>query len=184
MLTYTTSETEATPFSLDNSMLDMAVGYKEKIPFRFSEDMNFFRRLTENGIVIYGRKTLGSFPNGNPLPNRENWVLTSQKIEIPGALVFHRVNEILDSLAKFKTTSNVWVIGGASVYEQLLPYCSIIYRTVVFNDKNPQPADAFFKIPDSFVLTDAEADRTVHCRFAVYENSNVRSLRKGAEHEP
>jgi len=98
-------------------------------PIVIPEDRKHFRELTEGGTIIVGRKTLEDFPGGKPLPDRENIVLTSQDIEIEGAAVVHSVEEVMKLV---KDKPKVFVVGGASVYAQLVPYCDRIYLTKIF----------------------------------------------------
>ena len=108
-----------------------AIGYQNKLLNSIPEDMKFFRETTTGNVVVMGRKTLESFPNGRPLKNRTNVVLTRQKdYEVPGAVVVHSVEEALEYLKDFRS-ENIYVIGGASIYEQMLPYCDVAHVTVM-----------------------------------------------------
>lgn len=98
-------------------------------PIIIPEDRKRFRELTEGGTVIVGRRTLEDFPEGKPLPNRENIVLTHQDIQIEGATVVHSIQEALELV---KDRPKAFVIGGASVYSALVPYCERIYLTKIF----------------------------------------------------
>ena len=74
-----------------------AIGYQNKLLNSIPEDMKFFRETTTGKVVVMGRKTLESFPNGRPLKNRVNIVITNQKdYQVPGAIVLHSVEEALD----------------------------------------------------------------------------------------
>ena len=108
-----------------------AIGYQNKLLNSIPEDMKFFRETTTGKVVVMGRKTLESFPNGRPLKNRTNVVITRQKgYEVPGAVVVHSVDEAMDYLKNFKS-EDIYVIGGASIYEQMLPYCDVAHVTVM-----------------------------------------------------
>ena len=108
-----------------------AYGYQNKLLNSIPEDMKFFRETTTGNVVVMGRKTLESFPNGRPLKNRTNVVITRQKdYEVPGAVVVHSVEEALEYLKDFRS-ENIYVIGGASIYEQMLPYCDVAHVTVM-----------------------------------------------------
>lgn len=98
-------------------------------PIVIPEDRKRFKELTEGGTIIVGRKTLEDFPGGKPLPNRENIVLTRQNIEIEGATVAHSLQEVLELV---KDKPKVFVVGGAQVYDALLPYCERLYLTKIF----------------------------------------------------
>lgn len=100
-----------------------SIGKDGDLLVRIPEDLKRFKELTMGHPVIYGRKTLDTFPNGMPLPGRRNMVL-SRIPNIPGAEVFHSLNSLL-TVAQ----NDSFVIGGASVYRQLLPYCDEVYVT-------------------------------------------------------
>jgi len=117
------------------------IGKSGKLLVSIPEDMKFFRKMTTGKTVICGRKTLESFPGGKPLPNRRNIILTHQKdFAVPGALVVHTPEEAMKAAADEKP-EDVFVIGGASVYKQLLPYCDTAYVTKI---DYAYEADAYF----------------------------------------
>ena len=105
-----------------------------------SADLKRFRQLTSGKTVILGRKTLATFPGGRPLKNRTNLILSTGSIEVEGAEVFPSLSALLKRL-KECDLSQVSVIGGASVYEALLPYCEKAYVTKTL--LTPE-ADTFF----------------------------------------
>lgn len=108
-----------------------AIGNKGKLLVSIPEDMKFFRETTTNNVVIMGKNTLLSFPNGMPLKNRVNIVLTSDKnFTAKDAIIVHDMEEALLELKKYNT-ENVYVIGGSSVYEQMLEYCDTAYVTYI-----------------------------------------------------
>lgn len=107
------------------------IGYQNKLLISIPDDMKFFRETTSGNVVIMGKKTLLSFPNGRPLKNRENIVITHDKnFECDGATIVHSVEEALEAAKKFDT-KNVYVIGGGSIYEQMLPYVDTAYVTYI-----------------------------------------------------
>ncbi len=117
---------------------DWGIGANGTQPVALSADRKFFRETTKGAMVIVGRKTLGDFPGGKPLPNRVNVVLTRGDAQIPGVEVCHSTEEAA-KLAK--TAEKAMVIGGGSVYKQMLPYCDGAYITKV----HATPAsDTFF----------------------------------------
>ena len=105
-----------------------------------SADLKRFRQLTSGKTVILGRKTLATFPGGRPLKNRTNLILSGSGISVEGAEVFPDIPALLERL-KDCDLANVSVIGGASVYEALLPYCEKAYITKTL--LSPE-ADTFF----------------------------------------
>lgn len=101
------------------------------------EDLKRFRALTSGHTVILGRKTLATFPGGRPLKNRRNLILSRTAGFRPeGAEVFSSVEELVR-----QADQDAFVIGGASVYEQLLPYCDTAYITKIHA---AFPADTYF----------------------------------------
>jgi dihydrofolate reductase len=111
------------------------IGNRLKIPWNLSEDFKWFKKMTTGQIVVMGRKTFESI--GKPLPNRLTIVLTRTQRSIPGVQTVADLNEIdLDH-----TTRNVFICGGAQVYEQALPLCSDLYLTLV---KRVVEGDTFF----------------------------------------
>ena len=107
-----------------------AIGYKGDLLIRISADLKRFKELTTGNAVIMGYNTLLSLPGGRPLKNRTNFVLYPTDIEIEGATVIHGIDEAVDVAAEIKD-KDVFVIGGASVYNQLLPYCDTAYITKI-----------------------------------------------------
>ena len=118
-----------------------AIGYKGKLLNSIPEDMKFFRETTTNKVLIMGRKTLESFPNGLPLKNRVNIVITGNKdYKVKDAIVVHSIEEALKEAGKYPS-EDVYVIGGDSIYRQMLPYCSKAHVTKI---DFAYQADTFF----------------------------------------
>lgn len=117
------------------------IGKDNKLLVSIPADMKFFRTTTAGKVVIMGRKTLESFPNGLPLKNRVNIVITGNKAyKAKDAVVVHSIEEACKEAEKYPA-DDVYVIGGDSVYRQMLPYCSRAYVTKI--DYTYQ-ADTFF----------------------------------------
>lgn len=96
-----------------------AIGYKNKLLVSIPDDMKFFRQTTTGKVVVMGRKTLESFPNGQPLKNRVNIVLTGDKnYKVKDAIVVHDLDELHKELEQYNS-EDVYVIGGESIYRQL-----------------------------------------------------------------
>ena len=117
---------------------DWGIGKDGTQPVALSADRKFFRETTRGAMVIVGRKTLADFPGGKPLPGRENVVITRQQAEIPGVTVCHSPEEAAELAA---SQPKAFVIGGGSVYRQMLPFCTNAYVTKVH--ACPQ-SDTFF----------------------------------------
>ena len=95
------------------------------------DDMKFFRETTTGKVVVMGRKTLESFPNSKPLPNRVNIVLTRDaKYEAKGAIIVHSKEELNEELKKYNS-DDIYVIGGESIYRLMLDECDRAFVTYV-----------------------------------------------------
>jgi dihydrofolate reductase len=116
------------------------IGKDGKLLVSISADLKRFRQLTTGKTVILGRKTLGTFPGGRPLKNRTNLILSGSAASIEGADVLPSLEALFERLRECDL-SQVSVIGGASVYRALLPYCDRAYITKTF--LTPE-ADTFF----------------------------------------
>lgn len=118
-----------------------AIGLKNKLLVRIPDDQRFFREMTTQKVVVMGRKTLDSFPNGLPLKNRVNIVLTRNPgYDGKGARIVGSVEELLAVLKEYRS-EDIYVIGGETIYRQLLPYCDTAYVTKI---DYAYEADAYF----------------------------------------
>ena len=118
---------------------DWGIGRNGKMMHNIPEDMKFFRSKTLGRTVVMGRKTLESFPGQTPLKNRINIVLSKNKhYKKQDAMVF---NTIEDAMLEMKKHKEVYIIGGAMIYEQFLPYCKEAYVTKINHDYS---ANEFF----------------------------------------
>lgn len=148
------------------------IGYGNKLLVSIPSDMKFFRQTTTGKVVVMGRKTLESFPNGLPLKNRTNIVLTGNRAyDGKGAVVVHSYDELSEELKKYDT-EDVYVIGGESIYKMLLPECDTVYVTKI--DRAFQ-ADTFFPDldgMDEWEMTEEGEEQTcfdLEFRFTKYE---------------
>ena len=107
---------------------DWGIGCCGTQPIALSADRKFFRETTRGAMVIVGRRTIEDFPRKKPLPGRVNVALTRTEKEIPGFTVCSSPEEAVE-LAK--TAERAMVIGGGSVYRQMLPYCDTAIITKV-----------------------------------------------------
>lgn len=130
-----------------------AIGYRNRLLYFISADLKRFKALTTGHTVIMGRKTFESLPKG-PLPNRRNIVLSRRPgLRIDGAEVFATLDAALATCA---ADEDIFIIGGASLYEQALPLAHRLCLTHI--DALPSEADAFFPAyaPDEWRLTASE----------------------------
>lgn len=120
------------------------IGYQNKLLFWLPNDLKRFKALTTGNTIIMGRKTFESLPKG-ALPNRRNVVLSSHADTCyPGAEVFTSLEEAIKSCKK---DEQVYIIGGASVYQQALPFADALCLTEV--DAEAPHVDAYFPEVDS-----------------------------------
>ncbi len=118
-----------------------AIGIKNKLLVRIPDDMKRFQRMTIGKVVVMGRKTLESFPGGQPLKERVNIVLSENRgYQVKGAVTVHDMEELSRELEQYKS-EDIFIIGGGSIYRQLLNWCDTAYITKI--DYTYQ-ADAWF----------------------------------------
>ncbi len=118
-----------------------AIGNKNKLLVSIPADMKQFRERTTGHVVVMGRKTLESFPAGAPLKNRTNIVLTAnQSYKAKDAIIVHTKEELLETLKEYNS-DDIFVIGGQSIYEMMLPYCDTAYVTKI---DHAYQADTYF----------------------------------------
>ena len=117
------------------------IGNKGELLISMPADMKMFREETTGNAIVLGRKTMETFPGGKPLPNRDNIVLSRKSdLKIPGATVVHDISELMEVLKQYDS-NRVYVVGGETIYEQLLPYCDTVHVTKV---DRAYEADAHF----------------------------------------
>lgn len=137
-----------------------AIGKNNKMMWSIPADMRYFREKTTGHVVVMGRKTLESFPGGLPLKNRTNIVLTrDKKYRAVDAVIVHSQEELLERLKDY-ASEEIFVIGGESVYRQLLPYCDTAYVTKI---DYAYEADTYFpnldKLPE-WQMTEVSEEQT------------------------
>ncbi|MEA4965295.1 MAG: dihydrofolate reductase [Oscillospiraceae bacterium] len=148
------------------------IGLQGRLLFTISADLRRFRRLTEGKTVILGRKTLQTFPGGRPLKNRRNLILSgSPDYAVDGAEVAHGLADLKAALSPDEEAA---VIGGASVYELLLPYCAAARVTMTLQTV---PADRFFPDLDRLpgwirtAASEVQEENGLRFRYLDYENT-------------
>ena len=126
------------------------IGDQNSIPWYVPEDLMNFKKTTSDEVIIMGRKTFESLPNG-ALKNRVNIVLTKKYLDYENDtnnqntnLIFTDMNHVVDILKEYQNQNQnkkIFIIGGAEIYKLFFDYCSIIHLTIVYNDSK---GDAFF----------------------------------------
>lgn len=149
-----------------------AIGLGNKLLVSIPADMKFFRQTTTGKVVVMGRKTLESFPGGQPLKNRTNIVITRDaNYKVKDGIVVSTIEEALEELKKYKD-EDIFVIGGESIYRQMLPYCKTAFVTKI---DHAYDADTFFQNldeMDDWKLTGISEEQTyfdLEYVFARYE---------------
>ena len=140
---------------------DWGIGANGTQPIALSADRKFFRETTRGATVIVGRRTIEDFPGKKPLPGRVNIALTRSGQPIPGFTVCASPQEALETAGE----ERVMVIGGGSIYKQMLPYCDTAYITKVH--ACPE-SDTFF--PN----LDESPDWEVACESEIMEENGLR----------
>ncbi len=151
-----------------------AIGKNGSLLVSIPEDMKLFRSETTGKVVVMGRKTLESFPGGNPLKNRTNIVITANPdYRKEGVTVCHSVEETLNELKQYDD-EDIFIIGGETIYRQFLPYCSVAHVTKI---DFAYEADTYFPNLDedeNWCVTQSSDEKTyfdLEYYFLKYENA-------------
>lgn len=134
-----------------------AIGNKGQLLISIPADHKMFRQETLGKVVVLGRKTLETFPQGLPLDNRTNIILSRKAdYKVKNAIIVHDREELLKAVEDYNT-DDVYIIGGASVYEQFLDLCD---TAIVTHLDREYVADAFFpnldKDPEWEMVSESE----------------------------
>ena len=134
-----------------------AIGLRGELLVRIPNDQRHFRMETMGKVIVYGRKTLATLPQGLPLGGRTNLILSrNAAYRVKGAQIVHSLEELFESLSQYDTR-DVYVVGGGSVYRQLLPYCDVAHITKI--DRSYE-ADCYFpdldRLPEWEITRDSE----------------------------
>ena len=152
-----------------------AIGCKNKLLVSIPADMKFFRETTVGKVVVMGRKTLESFPNGMPLKKRTNIVLTHDKTyKVPDAILVHSMEELHEELKKYPS-EDIYVIGGETIYKQLLDECDVAHITKIDYEFE---ADAYFpnldELPDWKITQDSEEQTYFDLEYYFYKYERIK----------
>ena len=152
-----------------------AIGNKNQLLIRIPNDHKHFREETLGKVVVLGRKTLETFPQGQPLAKRTNIILSKDKnYKVKDAIVVHSIEELLEELKNY-ADEDIYIIGGDSVYRQMLPYCNVAHVTKI---DHAYEADAFFPNLDAdeeWEITASSDEQTyfdIAYEFLKYERKN------------
>ena len=127
------------------------IGKENKLPWKMPADLAYFKKVTLNNTVIMGRKTFESI--GRPLPQRQNIILTKNpdelKKQFPDLQIVNSIHTAIQ-LAEYP----IFIIGGSSIYQELLPFANVIYLTLIKADFD---GDCFFpELDNSWKVTSRE----------------------------
>ncbi|MCI5752611.1 MAG: dihydrofolate reductase [Oscillospiraceae bacterium] len=133
------------------------IGLNNDLIYSIPEDKKYFRSMTLGKVIVMGRKTLESMPNGKPLPKRRNVVLSrNPDYSAEDVEICHSFEE-LSALLKDVPDEDIFIIGGAEIYHEFLPRCNTAYITWVEGEKQ---ADKFFpeidKMPEWKLVSQSE----------------------------
>lgn len=113
--------------------LNFGIGNEGDLPWpKNSRDMQWFRDNTKGYVVLMGRTTWESI-GSKPLPGRVNIVVTSKDLNGPEFTIHGEMKNIVDTVKSRYPDLHIWIIGGADIYEQAIPYCDKLYLTVINN---------------------------------------------------
>ncbi len=153
------------------------IGKNNDLLYNIKGDMAYFRQQTLNKVVFMGEKTFLSFPNQQPLKNRINIVLSDNpNFDVQGCTVVHSLPELFNELKNYKD-EDVYLIGGASMYNLLLPYCTRAYITKIDAYK---PADRFLtnidQLKNWIIENESETftEGGYRYKFVTYKNLDVK----------
>lgn len=157
-----------------------AIGSKGGLLVRIPNDHKKFRQETTNKVVVLGRKTLETYPQGMPLQNRTNIILSKNTdYRVKDAIVVHSKEELLEELSKYQD-DEIYIIGGESVYRMMLPYCDTAHVTKI---DHTYEADAYFPNldeMDEWEITNDSEEQTyfdIAYQFVKYERKTQKGER-------
>ena len=166
--------------SILNCDKEFGIGKRNGLLFSLPKDMKFFRETTLNHVVCMGENTLLSFPGAKPLRNRVKVVLSQDPTHnYEGVINVHTFEEFLKVVHEYSLKEDVYIIGGASIYNQTLPYVDKVLLTKVDADGG---AEVFFNNLDeneNFECVEESApliDNGLTIKFTTYVNKNKQEI--------
>ena len=156
------------------------IGKRNGLLFYLPLDMKFFRTTTSGHVVAMGENTLLSFPNSKPLKNRTHIVLSADPTHnYEGVINVHSFEDFLKTIKEKALNEDVYIIGGASIYNQMIPYVDKVLLTKVYEDGG---AEVFFHNLDEdpnfecVEMGEPLIDNGHEIRFTTYVNKNKKSI--------
>jgi dihydrofolate reductase len=157
---------------------EWGIGKNGDMMFSLPKDMKFFRETTTGHVVVMGGNTLRSFPNQKPLKNRVNIVVSRGQVR-DDCIIVPTMSALKEAMKQRQNHEDIYVIGGAQIYRELLPYCEEVLVTKV---DAVGGADVFFpnldENPDFACVYESEPldDNGHTIRFTTYQNLRPLSL--------
>jgi dihydrofolate reductase len=155
------------------------IGMNGNMLYRIPEDLRYFKQMTYGKVVVMGHGTLKSLPDAIPLAGRTNIVLTGNTdLSVNDCILCHSLNDLRKATSPYES-DDVFVIGGESVYAQLMDYCAKAYITKIHTS---MPADRFFPSIESKanwkLVRESEMKKYkgIHFSFREYVNQEIRAL--------
>ena len=162
--------------SILNCDIKYGVGKRNGLLFNLPLDMKYFRETTLGHVVCMGENTLLSFPNAKPLKNRTHIVLSQDPTHnYEGVINVHTFDDFLKKIKQYEKDDKVFIIGGASIYRQTLPYVDEVHLTKV-------KAEVFFvnldEQPDFKLIQESAPtmDGDLEIKFTIYKNLNKKEI--------
>lgn len=162
---------------------DFAIGKENRLLFSLPSDLAYFKKQTSGKVVVMGDRTFYSLPK-HPLPNRTNIVMTfDENFNEEGTIAVHSLKELGKVLEKYDT-NDVWVCGGASIYNLLMDYCDFGFVTKI---KKTVDADTYINNVDKksnwklFQKGETQHENNLEFSFDIYQNMKVKKLNQECE---
>ena len=151
------------------------IGKENDLLYHIPTDMKFFRNKTKENVIIIGRKTLESFPNSKPLPNRVNIVLTrDENYNANDVILCNNQESVLEEIKKYPD-KEIYICGGEQIYKLFLPYCLEALITKVYDNAPSQKFMTNLDDDDNWVVKEKSEimeENGLSFQFFVYENKN------------
>lgn len=156
-----------------------AIGCKGNLLVHLPDDLKYFKEKTLDKVVVMGRKTLESLPGGKPLKNRVNIVLTRNKEYVnEDVIVCYSVESLDDYISKYNQ-EDVFIIGGADIYNMLIPYCKYAYVTKIDSEFEADKHITNLDRLDNWHIIDTsevQENNGLEYTFNTYENRDIKLI--------
>lgn len=155
-----------------------AIGKDNKLLYHLPSDLKYFKETTLNKVVVMGDKTYFSLPI-KPLPKRTNIVVSiDESLKLENAIVVNSFNQLFEKLKEYND-DDIFVIGGATIYNSLMDYCKYAYITRIYSSK---PADVFVKNIEKMenwkIVKESkmQTENDLQFKFQVFKNQQIKKF--------